>query len=859
MTLYAKWVSNTADQITILSFSINEKTGAYATQIKNQNPDIICIQNANSSWRKGGGNTSVISGYTGGYQNDKNGNIIFYKTDKFTAKASGYSSYETYVILERKSDGAVFGVVCAGFDNAASVDAATREAQVNALKGRIEGMRSGRGIMPVFVACDFYATAANSSAYTFMTQTFGQTNAVNAFYDAAAIAMTKTTGNTYTGSGAGVRDYIFVDYNMQNTVESYTVKSLDKSGWTSSSSAKGANHSAIILKVSLPLICKASSNGYGHKLVATAASAPTCSKAGTVGYYKCSTCGGVYADALGRFKTTVAACAIPALAHDPGDPATCENPQTCTICNAVLQEALGHAWTDVCDTVCDNGCGTTREVPHDYQWVVDLAPTFDAEGIKHEECTLCQGTRNENTVIEKLTCTHEFVKTEAADPTCTVDGTVEYYTCSVCSKVFRDAEGALETTVKECAIPALGHTWADATCTTPATCTVCGATEGEPIAHAWKAATCLAPKTCPDCGATEGGIGDHSINPQGICTVCSTSFVRTLTFKGGKGYEGNAAEVATAISGILGQEIPTLAAPKIVDYDFEGWYLDYECTVPFTGGIFSEDMTVYAKCTSNKDDQITFLSFNVKNDNFDYSAIEAIIRANNPHAFGLQEVTTYNIDGIIDRFKDDYNAVYTYRGTNSLLEANECNIIFYSKEFELKDSGTKWLSNTPNTESKYPGAGYNRIMTYVVLERADGARFLYVNTHLDNSTEEIRGAQAEILLGLIQEIYAKWGNLPTVVTGDFNTQGVLRDTPAYKAMLNGGFVDSSRVAFEGEVKGTLLVDGNLSGVIFDYIFVSSDLAGNVQTYKVCDEKYDGNWISDHHAIVSTIVLPSPEQ
>ena len=870
LTLYAKWVSNTADQITILSFSINNVTSGYANQITSQSPDIICIQNANSSWRKRDAN-GVFSGYTGGYQNNNTSNLIFYKTDKFTAKASGKTDFENYVILERISDGAVFGVVCARFDNASSVDEATRQAQLNALWARVDGMRSGRGIMPVFVACDFNTTAADSTAYTYMTQTLGQTKAAYAFYDAAAIAMTKTTGNTFTGSGAGVHDFVFVDYNMQYTVESYTVKSLDKSGWIGS--AKGANHSAIILKVALPQICKASSNGQGHKLVATAASAPTCSKAGTVGYYKCSTCGGYFSDALGRFKTTVEDCAIPALAHEAGDPATCETAQTCTICNAVLQEALGHAWTDVCDTVCDNGCGTTREVPHEYEWVVDLAPTFDAEGFKHEVCVLCQGTRNENTVIEKLTCTHEFVKTEAADPTCTADGTIEYYTCSICNRVFRDAEGALETTVEECAIPALGHTWDDATCTTPATCSVCGATEGDPIAHAWVPANCLAPKTCPDCGATEGEIGDHSISVQGICTVCSTSFVRTITFKGGVGYEGNA-DVATAVSGILGQEIPALSAAKVVNYDFGGWYTDYECTVPFTGGTFSEDMTVYAKLTSNVAQQLTVLSFNLKVNNSSSAGnrvITTILNAN-PDIFGVQEADSGWISKLTGQFNGTYTKIGEYRGTNSILEGNESNAIFFRTDmFNLIASGTKWLSNTPDQKSVYSftengttyKANYNRIMTYVVLERkSDGARFLYVNTHLDNNgnnsgdiPEKIRAGEVSILLQLIDGILTTNGDMPVIVTGDFNTQGVVNKTLSYNTMIEGGFADSSRIAKEGEAKTTFTdMNSENSGIIFDYVFVSTELKNSVETYTVCPAKVDGQWVSDHNAIVATIVL-----
>ena len=54
------------------------------------------------------------------------------------------------------------------------------------------------------------------------------------------------------------------------------------------------------------------------------------------------------------------------------------------------------------------------------------------------------------------------------------------------------------------------HTWDDATCTTPKTCTECGATEGKALGHTWQNATCTNPKTCAVCGATEGELLAHA-------------------------------------------------------------------------------------------------------------------------------------------------------------------------------------------------------------------------------------------------------------------------------------------------------------------------------------------------------------
>ena len=70
---------------------------------------------------------------------------------------------------------------------------------------------------------------------------------------------------------------------------------------------------------------------------------------------------------------------------------------------------------------------------------------------------------------------------------------------------------------------ALGHSWVDATCVLPKTCSVCGETEGEADsdAHEWADATCKAPKKCTLCGATEGEIAEDAHDMEnGVCKLC---------------------------------------------------------------------------------------------------------------------------------------------------------------------------------------------------------------------------------------------------------------------------------------------------------------------------------------------------
>ena len=73
-----------------------------------------------------------------------------------------------------------------------------------------------------------------------------------------------------------------------------------------------------------------------------------------------------------------------------------------------------------------------------------------------------------------------------------------------------------------------GHNWYDANCYNPKTCAVCGLTEGSPIEHTWTAATCTAPKTCYACGDTEGSALGHTWT-DATCTVLKTCSVCKAT------------------------------------------------------------------------------------------------------------------------------------------------------------------------------------------------------------------------------------------------------------------------------------------------------------------------------------------
>ena len=78
--------------------------------------------------------------------------------------------------------------------------------------------------------------------------------------------------------------------------------------------------------------------------------------------------------------------------------------------------------------------------------------------------------------------------------------------CAVCH---RQVQASLGDTCPYCGAKRHEHTWKEATCTEPKTCTVCGATEGALSGHQWDEGTVLYEATCQKIGVKSSA-----------CTVC---------------------------------------------------------------------------------------------------------------------------------------------------------------------------------------------------------------------------------------------------------------------------------------------------------------------------------------------------
>jgi len=215
-----------------------------------------------------------------------------------------------------------------------------------------------------------------------------------------------------------------------------------------------------------------------------------------------------------------------------------------------------------------------------------------------------------------------------------------------------------------------------------------------------------------------------------------------------------------------------------------------------------------------------------------------------PDVLGVQEASPAWMSTLKNNLKA-YACVGLGRDGGS---KGEHSAVFYLKDkFTLIDQGTKWLSDTPNVVSKYDESSLNRIYSYAVLKRnSDGKIFVHVNTHFDHTSDTARAKQATSLIKGVAELAAKY---PVIMTGDFNTT---KGTNAYGTIINGGFVNSSEIAGVKQGDGTFHGNSGKNSII-DFCFVSEGKF-SVSKYRVCSEKINGDYASDHHPVYVEIIF-----
>ncbi|HRE80613.1 MAG TPA: endonuclease/exonuclease/phosphatase family protein [Opitutaceae bacterium] len=233
-------------------------------------------------------------------------------------------------------------------------------------------------------------------------------------------------------------------------------------------------------------------------------------------------------------------------------------------------------------------------------------------------------------------------------------------------------------------------------------------------------------------------------------------------------------------------------------------------------------------------------------------AVLGLIRFHEFDVIGLQEVVHTQL---LDLARlDDFAWVGVGRDDGQ--QGGEYSPILYRKSrFTLIDSGTFWLSDTPDQVSFGWDAVCRRVCTWAIFKDViSGATFHLWNTHLDHKGTVAREKATALILERLKPHLDKKETV--ILTGDFN---FTPDAPAYKKLAQ-ALPDSltrSKTPPYGPTGTINAFDYHTaSSRRIDHIFISRDI--QVLKHGTLNDTYDFRFPSDHFPVVARVVLPTPK-
>lgn len=243
-------------------------------------------------------------------------------------------------------------------------------------------------------------------------------------------------------------------------------------------------------------------------------------------------------------------------------------------------------------------------------------------------------------------------------------------------------------------------------------------------------------------------------------------------------------------------------------------------------------------------DTVRIMSFNIRYAEF-FGRIGMVpeqIGEYMPDSVGLQECT-YDWYVAFKTLLPQYTFVGVGRDTGDISE--ECGemsaILFRSDKYKLVDSGTFWLSETPEEVSFGWDAACRRICTWAVLENLEtGEQYAHINTHFDHAGDLARQKSIELVSQKALSF-----DIPAVLTGDFNFS---KGGELYSSVASTGLKDTQDLAADTMIGRTYHdYEGGEDGLPIDYIWVNEKVESVIK-YRIIRDKKLGQYVSDHFPI-----------
>lgn len=220
-----------------------------------------------------------------------------------------------------------------------------------------------------------------------------------------------------------------------------------------------------------------------------------------------------------------------------------------------------------------------------------------------------------------------------------------------------------------------------------------------------------------------------------------------------------------------------------------------------------------------------------------------MINAEKPTIFGVQEAQHHQYQYLKENLPQ-YGS-YGVGREDGVSYGEHMAIFYHTESVELLESGTFWLSETPEKPSRGWDAMCKRSCTWARFRmKANDKEFVYVNTHLDHYGPEARRQSLMLIAQRIGEIAAN--GEPVFLTADFNST---TDQPIY-APIKAILLDSRQEAPVSDHRASLncweRTHFDNADWVIDHIFVRGV---KPKVFKVLDGDYGAPFISDHYPVV----------
>lgn len=212
--------------------------------------------------------------------------------------------------------------------------------------------------------------------------------------------------------------------------------------------------------------------------------------------------------------------------------------------------------------------------------------------------------------------------------------------------------------------------------------------------------------------------------------------------------------------------------------------------------------------------------------------IAGMIRFHGFDIFGTQECLRHQLEDIKSSLP---GFTFIGVGRDDGKEAGEHSAIFYNTEkFKLLENGNFWLSAITDKPNKGWDAALPRICSWGKFRDIQtGFTFYFFNLHMDHVGVQARAESSKLVLAKVK---AMAGNIPAILTGDFNVD---QNNESYALINNSGLLKDAyeTAAFRYALNGTFNsfnVNGKTDNRI-DHIFLTKQF--RVEKYGVLTDTY----------------------